>query len=240
MSEITVSDEIIVREIGHLGGDHWIAAAAKVSTDPEEARRLETVEDSEGLYGLIKYLAKSKHTSPFGHCALTVYAEAPIFVFREWHRHRIGNYSEMSGRYTELLPKFWVPREDRKILPVKMYKASRPMFEEGTKEEGENLRKCLISSYESSWESYQTLLSAGIAKEVARAVLPTAIFSKMWASTNLHAWLHFLSLRTHRADATYVSYPQAEIEQAADKVEKILETHFPLALRAFNETGRSF
>lgn len=237
---IELTDEIIVREIAHMGSDATIAAAAKVSTDPEESRRLETIEDTDGLYGLIRYLVKQRHTSPLEHCVVTVYAEAPIFVFREWHRHRIFSYSEMSGRYTQLMPKFWIPQLDRKILPVENYKAARPVFREGSDDEMAQLRADLADAYQHSWDTYEVLLADGIAKEIARAPLPVATFSKMWATTNLHSWLHFLSLRTHRDDAAYVSYPQAEIEQAADQVEAILAARFPLALRAFNETGRNF
>jgi thymidylate synthase (FAD) len=238
--EIELTSEITVRLIQHMGSDQMIAAAAKVSTSPEEARALETVESSEGLYGLIRYLAKLRHTSPFEHSAITFYVEAPIFVFREWHRHRIASYSEMSGRYTELLPKFWVPRASRNLIPVPGYKAARPIFGPAPSALRAEVQESLGDSYAHAWETYQSLLAQNIAKEVARACLPVAVFSKMWVTANLHSWLHFLSLRVHDPNAQFVSYPQAEIEQAAVQVEAVLTSLFPLALRAFNETGRSF
>jgi thymidylate synthase (FAD) len=240
MTLIELTDEIIIRKIQVWGGDHMIAAAAKVSTDPEQSRILEDIEETDGLFGLIRYLAKQRHTSPFEHCGATFYVEAPIFVFREWHRHRIASYSEMSGRYTKLMPKFWIPRIDRPLVPVENYKAARPVFGTASANTHANVKSIMYESYQTAWNAYEAMLMTDIAKEVARAPLPVAIYSKMWATTNLHSWLHFLSLRTHNPTALFVSFPQFEINEAANYIEAILAESFPLALRAFNETGRSF
>jgi thymidylate synthase (FAD) len=182
---------------------------------------------------------KHRHGTPFEHGSLTFFVSAPIFMWREHHRHRIGwSYNEESGRYKQLDPVFWIPKCSRKIVPIEEYKAARPEFKEGTKEQHELLCENLEYSYEKSYEIYLSLLEAGYAKEVARACLPVGIYSSCWTTCNPRSLMAFLSLRTHDKDAKYVSYPQAEIEEVARKYEEYFATLWPLTYKAFVANGR--
>ena len=235
--EIQLKSEIEVKLIQKMGGDSMVCAAAKVSTSGEDALLLV---DEEANFGLINYLMKHRHGTPFEHASLTFFVHAPIFVWREWHRHRVGfSYNEESGRYKQLNPVFWIPKRERKLIPEPGYKSARPKFVEAPLEVYENLVFNLEKSYEASYEKYSYLLTQDIAKEVARAVLPVAIFSSCWVTTNPRALMHFLSLRTHEPEgARFISYPQAEIEQAARGCEEILKEGWPLVYKAWVENGR--
>ena len=238
LDDITFSSDMTVTLTQSMGGDHSIVAAAKVSINPEEAFQFAQAENAEGNYGLINYLIKHRHGTPFEHNAMTFFVEAPLFVFREWQRHRIASYNEESGRYTTLKPHFWVPEFERKMIPVAGYKAARPKFEYADADQYMATVKTIESATVEAWYAYCSLLDMGIANEVSRAVLPLNIYSHMWTTTNLRGWLNFLSLRTHEPDATFVSYPQWEIDKAARQVEAELERLFPLAMKAWNANGR--
>jgi thymidylate synthase (FAD) len=238
MSELTFLSDISVTEIQSMGGDWSVAAAAKVSINPGEALELARTEETEGIKGLINYLIKQRHGSCLEHNSITFYVHAPLFVFREWHRHRIASYNEYSGRYSKMLPEFWVPPLGRNLLPVEGYKAARPQFKAATQEQFDWLVDDIKAGAEDDWARYQERLSRGYANEVARVSLGLNIYSKMWVTSNLRAWLNFLSLRTHEPEALFVSYPMAEIEQGARLVEAILTEHFPLSMAAWNAAGR--
>lgn len=236
MAAIKLRSTIGVNLVQHVGNDASVVAVAKVSVEgADSARHLET----EAKAGLIRYLMKQKHGTPFEHASLTFLVEAPIFVFREWHRHRIGwSYNETSARYREMEPVFWVPPPSRKLLPVEGYKAARPEFREATPQEADKTEKRLLSAYLAAWTMYKAMLTNGIAKEVARACLPVGTFSSMYATCNPRSLMAFLSLRTHEPTAAHVSYPQAEIEEAARLMETEFARLFPITRAAFNEYGR--
>jgi thymidylate synthase (FAD) len=244
--EIQFKSDIVVRPIQKMGGDVMVVAAAKVSTSGEEAAAFADM--SEANFGLINYLLKHRHGTPFEHSAMTFFVHAPIFVWREWHRHRIGfSYNEESGRYKELRPVFWIPPRNRKLIPVPGYKPARPEFMPCDSDDMYNVVvDTLQESYLQSYQAYQKNLERGIAREVARACLPVGIYSSCWVTTNPRALMHFLSLRTHeesfdpeaKSGAKFVSYPQAEIEQAARVAEQFLRDGWPLTYRAFCENGR--
>lgn len=239
MKELVFKSEIAVRLIQSMGGDHMVVAAAKVSTSGEEAAEYAKIEAEEGNFGLINYLVKHRHGTPFEHGALTFFVNAPIFVWREWHRHRIGfSYNEESGRYKQLDPVFWVPNRERKLIPAEGYKAARPQFGPANDEQYEWLRQDLQEGYADSYRRYEERVSRGYAKEVARAGLPVGIFSSCWVTCNPRSLMSFLSLRTHDKDARFVSYPQEEIEVAARAAEDFLAKGWPQTYRAFCQNGR--
>lgn len=236
---IQLISDITVTPIQHMGSDAIVAAAAKVSVNPEEALKLAEIEQAEGIKGLINYLMSHRHMSPFEHCVMTFYIHAPIFVFREWHRHRTQAYNEWSARYSALEPVFWVPRRERLVVPVEGFKASRPTFQAASDSQYETLTARLQRAYEVSWNQYDELMTIGIAKEVARSVLPVGVYSKMWATASLRNFFQFISLRTHEPEAKWVSYPQAEIEESARQVESFIAETFPLSYAAFVKNGRA-
>ena len=230
-TEITFLDDVTVELVQHIGGDLSVARAAQVSLKGQNDP------DPEKMSGLINYLVREKHGSPFEHNSFTFYIKAPIFVFREFHRHRIGwSYNEMSGRYTKLLPEFYVPKTDRPL--VNIGSSAKPEFAPGSSEQVQAVGLNLAASYADSWDQYEELLDAGIANEVARAVLPVGIFSQMYATANARSIMAFLSLRTKDERATHLSRPQHEIELVARKIEDIFAEHFPITYEAFNKNGR--
>jgi thymidylate synthase (FAD) len=186
----------------------------------------------EGDDKLISYLMRKKHGSPFEHAYFQFRVEAPIFVFREWHRHRVGHsYNEMSARYTELQPIFYKPDEIRiqigrpghyRYVPLK------PEADAGIIAEAKDI---MHGSFEQSWSAYQDLLGLGVAKEQARVVLPVGTYSKMIWSCNPRSFMHFLALR-NAPDA------QKEIRLLAASAEQHLRSYMPITHAAFVENGR--
>lgn len=218
-----------------MGTDASFVAAARVSVVGAEAEQFENADPAEHA-GLIKYLVTHRHGTPFEHAVLTFRVEAPIFVFREWHRHRVESFNEQSGRYSVLEPVFHIPDRDRPL--VNAGTSARPKMVPGDALQYERQCRRMRMSYHYAYNDYLASLDDGVAKEVAREILPVGIYSTMYATANVRAWLHFLSLRTSNQDATFVSYPQYEIEQAAKQVEAIVADHFPLTYSAFADNGR--
>ena len=184
---------------------------------------------------LINALLKGRHGSPFEHTAFTFFIEAPIFVFREWQRHRISSFNEMSGRYTELKPKFYSPSVERGVINVgtKM----KPVFVNHL-EAAMDIQAILNHQSSTAWEHYQYMLKAGVANEVARMALPVNVYSQMYWTVNARSLMNFLSLRVESDDSTFRSYPQHEIDLAARKVERNFQEQMPLTHKAFVQNGR--
>jgi thymidylate synthase (FAD) len=175
--------------------------------------------------------------SPFEHTSMTFFISAPIFVFREFMRHRAGwSYNEESGRYRELQPVFYIPDFDRKLVQVG--RASRYEFVAGPKEQHYVVRTALRASYRQAYEAYQALLADGVAREVARSVLPVGLFSSAYATCNARSLMHFLGLRTTHPEAALASYPQREIEMVGEQMEAEWAKLMPLTYEAFNANGR--
>ena len=193
-------------------------------------------EDPARSAGLINYLARERHGSPFEHTSMTFFVSAPIFVFREFMRHRIASYNEESGRYRELRPVFYVPAPERKLIQIG--KTGAYSFIDGTPEQYKITVEAMKESYVYSYERYQRMLEAGIAREVARAVLPVGLYSSMYVTMNARALMNFLSLRTSREGSHFPSYPQREIEMVAEKMEDIFAELMPLTHGAFEKSGR--
>ena len=227
--EIEFSDKITVKLVRAMASDDMVVQAAQVSSKGENSP--DTVPER-----LIRALMAGKHGSPFEHNAFTFFVEAPIFVFREWQRHRISSFNEMSGRYTELLPKFYAPSEDRPM--VNLGTKMKPDFTRATPDVWLGVRWQLGSVALESWVSYQRMLSNGVAHEVARMVLPVNIYSQMYWTVNARSLMNFLSLRVESDDSTVRSYPQLEIQLGAVQVEAVFAQQMPLTHAAFVANGR--
>jgi thymidylate synthase (FAD) len=237
MPEIKTTGDITVRLIQNMGGDSMVVAAAKVSTSGEEAIKFI---DSEANFGLINFLMKFRHGTPFEHSTLTFFVHAPIFVWREWHRHRIGfSYNEESARYKQLEPVFYLPPRDRPMMKVENWKPGGPKFTRCYKDSDyDKLCNNLKEVYQLGYDKYEENLSMGFDPGLARDCLSVGIFSSCWVTCNPRSLMAFLSLRTHYETAKFVSYPLYEIEVAADACEKILAGGWPLTHKAFIENGR--
>jgi thymidylate synthase (FAD) len=151
-------------------------------------------------------------------------------------RHRIASYNEESGRYRELSPVFYIPDADRKLIQIG--KAGAYTFVDGTKEQLEITEAAMKEAYTLAYKQYQVMLDAGIAREVARAVLPVGLYSSMYVTMNARALMNFLSLRTAREGSHFPSYPQREIEMVAEKMEVEFARLMPLTHAAFEISGR--
>lgn len=229
-------DDVTVDLIKHSASDGDVLWAARVSTAGEGSLE-ELTKDPERSRGLINYLMRDRHGSPFEHNSMTFFISAPIFVFREFMRHRVGwSYNEESGRYRELQPVFYVPGQDRKL--VQEGRPGKYEFVHGTPEQHKAAVTAMEASYVQSYAAYREMLAAGVAREVARATLPVGLFSSMYATCNARSLMHFLGLRTQHELARTPSFPQREIEMVGEKMEAAWAELMPLTHAAFNGNGR--
>ena len=233
--EIIFRDDMSVELVKSSASDADVIWAARVSTAGDKS--LEDVgADPAKSEGLINYLARERHGSPFEHTSMTFFISAPIFVFREFMRHRIASYNEESGRYRELKPVFYIPSKERKL--VQIGKAGAYTFVDGTLEQFDITVAAIKETCNLAYANYQKMLVAGVAREVARAVLPVTLYSSLYVTMNARALMNFLSLRTAREGSHFPSYPQREIEMVAEKMEAHFAKLMPITYGAFQKSGR--
>lgn len=250
MQDIHYRSDFDVELIEVAGSDQRMAEAARVSTLGSKVMALT------GLMGLINFLMKNRHGSPFEHGMFTFRITAPIAVWREFMRHRIGfSYNEESGRYKILDGVFYIPGPLRAL--VQIGKPGAYEFVPGTDQQHRNMTADMEMAYTEVWQAYNSMLSDGIAKEVSRFVLPVGTYSTAYVTCNPRSLMAFLSLRTKRTkwtrwqrfvnwllrkdvypDPRFPSYPQWEISQVADQMEEHFAVHYPLTHDAFNKNGR--
>lgn len=231
MQDITFRSDMTVELIQSMGSDNMIVHSARISTGVASSEEL-TDRDK----GLINFLMRDRHGTPFEHCVFTFRVQAPIFVFREFMRHRIASYNEESGRYKELAPIFYIPDSERKLIQVG--KPGAYTFEDGTYDQKVMVPAEMKRVTAEAYKSYQRMLDKGIAREVARAVLPVNIYSSMYVTMNARALMNFLSLRTTRDDSRFPSFPQREIEMVAEQMECFFAEKMPVTYETFNKNGR--
>lgn len=197
-----------VRLVGRMGTDQTIINAARVSYDGDQQERPQWRDDN-----LIKYLLKNHHTSPFEHVTFTFEVKAPIFVARQWMRHRTWSFNEISARYAKLdedhyKPTFWRGQSD-----------DNKQMSEGGIDDPEYAHQYYDSLMDYAWATYQQLIDLGVSREQARAVLPVGVNTRFYATTNLHNLLRFVRLRDHEhAQPEIQEYAQAMLEIAREYV----------------------
>lgn len=174
--------------------------------------------------GLIRFLWRNRHTSPFEHGQFTFVITTPLFVAREFMRHRTFSFNEISGRYTVLPDSFYLPPPERPLRQEGRVGSYR--FEAGTAEQVSLVRETIIESTRHAHRAYVRMLDAGIAREVARDVLPVNVMTSFWATVNPLNLMHFLELRT-ADDALY------EIRDVADQMERHFARQLPLTHAAW-------
>lgn len=236
--ELTITIEPRFEVIQQVGGDESVIAAARVSVRGQ-ASIDSWATPAEEAAGLINFLMRNRHGTPFEHNLFTFYVQAGIFVFREFHRHRIGwSYNEESGRYKQLDPVFYVPGPERHLQTVPGSKTMEYKTIAGTRPQQHLVRGAVEAACEESYLTYVELLENGIIREVARIVLPVTIMSTCIVSCNARSLMHFLSLRQRHDDAKFPSKPMKEINLVADGYERCLQEHAPLVHAAFTGHGR--
>lgn len=198
--------------------DDMVAQAAKVSTQGSNR--------AEATQGFIDFLWRNGHSSPFEHNMFTFYIECPIFVAREIMRTRIASYNETSGRYRELDGVFYCPSIYRPLVQVG--KTGDYQFESGDNVQKAVVEEAYIDACEQGWESYREMIDAGVAKEVARGVLPVTTFTTLYMTVNAHSLMKFLDLRTD-------SHAQLEIREVAEKMVPYFRRHMPMTVEAWQK-----
>ena len=216
---IQVLDHGHVRLIESMGSDLSIVRNARVSYDAEWRAGEDAGKDEK----LIKYLVDNAHTSPFESVQFTFDVKAPIFVFRQWHRHRTWSFNEISARYAELPEEFYVPE----LTQITTQSASnKQMRTDEQHEEAGMLQDLIQRQSASSFRVYKQLIEDGCPRELARSVLPVGTYSHMFATVDLHNLMHFLRLRLH-------SHAQYEIRVYAEAMLKLIHPICPFAVEAF-------
>lgn len=235
MSDVKFLEDVSVQLIGHDADDMNVIEAAKVSSSGKiDLEDLENTDPERFINALMKH----RHGSPFEHATFRFFVEAPIFVVREWQRHRIGSFNEMSGRYTNMEPKFYIPSKDRPV--INQGTSMRPKYEltESSSEAILQVRGAIRSSAWVGWARYTKLLNDGVAKEVARMVLPLNIYTQMHWTVNARSLMNFISLRVETDESRVRSYPQYEIQLGARKVEEYFAELMPVTHKTFLANGR--
>ncbi len=236
MAEIILKSTIDVEYIDSMGSDLRCAHAAWVSTKGMAADSA----DEKKTLGLLKFLMEKRHGTPFECGALTVRVNAPIKVWREWHRHRVGwSFNEESGRYKQLDPVFWVPPPDRPMIRPDHFKSSLPDFGVATPWQYADIVENLREGYSEAYSRYEAMLRLGADRGLARDVLGVGIFSACYVTCNPRSLMHFLELRTREDGAKRPSRPLWEIDNAARQLEAIFAEHWPLTHRLWDEGGRA-
>jgi thymidylate synthase (FAD) len=204
-----------------MGGDFSVIAAARVSNGAtfEEASK-----GPEADQKLINYLVKHRHGTPFEHAAFTFYVKTPLFVRSEWHRHRIASYNEISGRYVEYEPEFYIPSVFR--IAAQTNKQGSVIPENKLQEWHDKNREIIEHVSEIAFYNYKRMLKENVAKEMARMILPLNLYTQFYFTVNARSLMNFLSLRCAE-DAQY------EIRQYALAIEKMFAQQMPMTYKAW-------
>ena len=217
---IAVLDHGFVRYIDHMGTDERIVEAARISyKSPSKG----PFEDKK----LLNYLWRNKHTSPFEMCKLTLNIKLPIFVMRQYVRHRMQNLNEMSARYTELLNEFYVPAEWRiQDTKNKQGSVSPQLVKDAIWQRRQTDR--LLKVCDLAYTTYKEMIADGVAREMARMVFPINIYTEIYCCWDLKNLMHFLQLRED-------AHAQFEIQEYARAIKEIAKELFPQTIEAFDK-----
>lgn len=216
-----VLDHGLVRLVEHMGSDLSIVRNARVSYDAEWRAGEDEGKDAR----LIDYLVRNHHTSPLECVTFSFEVKAPIFVLRQWHRHRTWKFNEISARYAELPEEFYVPRAEDITTQSADNKQMRTT-EEHTK--SKVFAAHMRQHNGAAFALYKAMLEEGVPRELARTVLPVATYSHMFATVDLHNLAHFLKLRLHE-------HAQYEIRVYAEAMLQLIEPIVPVAVAALRK-----
>jgi thymidylate synthase (FAD) len=226
--EIKVLDYGYVRYIDHMGSDARILEAARVSYKSKG-------KGDEADKKLLKYLWKHKHTSPFEMCKITLNIKMPIFIMRQYVRHRMQNLNEVSARYTELPNEFYIPevwrKQDTKNKQGSVVDDNWTPSCEWAGEIGRGQKDCssvFALACADAYICYQSMLASGISREMARLFLPVNIYTEIYTCWDLKNLLHFVALRDD-------GHAQWEIQQYGKAIKEILTDLFPWTMEAYEE-----
>jgi thymidylate synthase (FAD) len=223
LRQIDVLDHGFVRLDAAMADDLSVVNAARVSF----ARRREEMDEAD--QGLIRFLMRERHGTPFEHNAFRFHVRCPIFVAREWFRHRVGSFNEFSMRYAKATDEFYVPAAED--VRTQVGKPGAYTFEPVEPELAERTREELRTVYEAAFATYESLVEAGVARELARAVLPVGAYTEFYWTLNARSLMNFLSLRSAEA-------AQREIRRYAEACEELFSAAMPATYAAFAANER--
>ena len=206
-----------------MASDLSVVNGARVSF----ARRKEEMDASDE--GLIRFLMRDRHGTPFEHNAFRFHVRAPIFVAREWMRHRVGSFNEFSLRYAKATEDFYVPQPED--VRTQVGKPGAYSFEPVEPELAETAREALERVYETAYATYSQLVELGVARELARCVIPVGAYTEFYWTVNARSLMNFLSLRAAET-------AQREIRWYAEACEHFLAEKMPVTYEAFVAAGR--
>jgi thymidylate synthase (FAD) len=218
-----VHDTGFVRLDAAMADDLSVVNAARVSF----ARRKEEMEEADE--GLIRFLMRERHGTPFEHNSFRFHVRAPLFVAREWFRHRVGSFNEFSMRYAKATDDFYVPAPED--VRSQVGKPGAYSFEAVDPELAEQTREELQAVYETAYAAYTAFVERGVARELARLVIPMGAYTEFYWTVNARSLMNFVSLRA--ADTA-----QREIRRYADAVERLFADAMPVTHAAFVANDR--
>jgi thymidylate synthase (FAD) len=212
-----VLDHGYVRLVDHMGNDLSVVRSARVSHDADWRAGEDEGKDEK----LIGYLMNNRHTTPFECVTFTFEVKAPIFVFRQWHRHRTQSYNELSARYSELPEEYYVP--EPKNIGTQSEHTKQARSDESLPEHLVDTVPLLMHEHNTrAFILYRNLLEHGVPRELARSVLPVATYSRMFCTMNLHNLFHFLGLRMDK-------HAQWEIREYANAMYDLIYPIVPIS-----------
>ena len=220
---IHVLDHGFVRLDDCMADDLSVVNAARVSF----ARRKEAMDESDE--GLIRFLLRERHGTPFEHNSFRFHVRAPLFVAREWFRHRVGSFNEFSMRYARATDDFYVPEPED--VRTQVGKPGAYSFEPVEPELAEATREELRAVYDAAYATYERLVERGVARELARLVMPVGAYTEFYWTVNARSLMNFVSLRAAET-------AQREIRRYAEAVESFLAEKMPVTYTAFVDSGR--
>jgi thymidylate synthase (FAD) len=221
---IDVLDHGFVRLDEAMASDLSVVNAARVSF----ARRKEEMDDADR--GLIRFLLRERHGTPFEHNAFRFHIRAPIFVAREWFRHRVGSFNEFSMRYAKATDDFYVPAPED--VRTQVGKPGSYSFEQVEPDLAETTREEIRAVYETAFAAYERLVEQGVARELARSVIPVGAYTEFYWTVNARSLMNFVSLRAAET-------AQREIQRYADACERFLAEEMPVTYEAFVDADRT-
>jgi thymidylate synthase (FAD) len=220
---VHVLDHGFVRLDDAMATDLSVVNAARVSF----ARRKEEMDESDA--GLIRFLMRERHGTPFEHNSFRFHVRAPIFVAREWFRHRIGSFNEFSMRYAKATDDFYIPAAED--VRTQVGKPGSYSFEPVPDDVAETTQEELRAVYEAAYAAYERLVELGVARELARAAIPVGAYTEFYWTVNARALMNFVSLRAAET-------AQREIRRYADACERFLAERMPVTYDAFVAADR--
>lgn len=226
MLHVDLLDNGFVRLDGYMADDMSVVNSARVSFAKNEDDKTKLTNADKGL---INFLMRERHGTPFEHNSFRFHVKCPVFVAREWFRHRIGSFNEFSARYSEVPNEFFVP--ELSVVRTQTGKPGAYMFEQVSMEVAMRSKNSIHEAYKAAYKSYMEMINDGVAKELARVVLPVGMYTQFYWTVNARSIMNFCSLRSAET-------AQMEIRDYSVAIEQMFSSIMPVTANAWLENNR--